>query len=496
FDANDQFSEAFFFGSISQGQTYSTAEVVAESPTETIDLPDDVDVYRFDAVEGQEFSVALIPTAGSHAVRIWGPSPFGDDSPVPFNTFGPDIIGEGTVNRLASRSGAYYVSVSEVANTSYNPTTGSGFGSPFASLGPYTIVVGSNEDPPGVTQSTIGLYQPDASLFHLKNSFTPGPSDQYFAFGPTGNAGWLPLSGDWDGDGVDTIGFYQPDISLFHLKDSFTPGASDQYFRFGPSGSAGWIPIAGDWDGDGVDTIGLYQPDLSLFHLKDSFTPGASDQYFVFGPGGNAGWIPLSGDWDGDGRDTIGLYQPDQSLFHLKNAFTPGAADVYFAFGPGGNAGWTPLSGDWNANGIDTVGFYEPGASLFHLKDSFTPGQSDQYFRFGPSGNAGWIPLTGDWNGPNSGASGRSAMGRGLRNLARPEGELDDSLERAIEIIAVSDFDPSGINLGGHGDSDQRTHGSEILELIEHKTSNGLDAMTAPLESEFVAFWGQSTVDV
>nr|WP_161501186.1 SdrD B-like domain-containing protein [Rhodopirellula sp. SM50] len=277
---------------------------------------------------------------------------------------------------------------------------------------------------------TIGLYQGDISLFHLKESFTPGPSDQYFGFGPGGNAGWTPVVGDWNGDGIDTIGLYQPDISLFHLKDSFTPGASDQYFAFGPGGNAGWIPLAGDWNGDGTDTIGLYQPDISLFHLKDSFTPGASDHYFAFGPGGNAGWIPLAGDWNGDGVDTIGLYQPDISLFHLKDSFTPGASDQYFAFGPGGNAGWTPLAGDWNGDATDTIGLYQPDISLFHLKDTFTPGASDQYFAFGPGGNAGWTPLAGDWNGPESPvllaasptlASPSDVLRTGAKSVAEPE---------------------------------------------------------------------------
>ncbi|MDV6031236.1 MAG: hypothetical protein F9B45_14270 [Phycisphaera sp. RhM] len=253
-----------------------------------------------------------------------------------------------------------------------------------------------------ITLDTIGLYQPDAPLFHLRNALSSGGSDQFFAFGPGGNAGWIPLSGDWNGDGTDTIGLYQPDISLFHLKDSFTPGASDQYFAFGPGGNAGWIPLAGDWNGDGTDTIGLYQPDISLFHLKDTFTSGASDQYFAFGPGGNAGWIPLAGDWNGDGTDTIGLYQPDISLFHLKDTFTSGASDQYFGFGPGGNAGWLPMVGDWNGDGTDTIGLYEPAVSRFHLKDSFTAGASDYFFIFGPGGNAGWTPISGDWNGPSS----------------------------------------------------------------------------------------------
>lgn len=303
----------------------------------------------------------------------------------------------------------------------------------------------NNDDQPGqatISQDTIGLYQGDVSLFHLKNSFTPGAADQYFAFGPGGSAGWIPLAGDWDGDGTDTIGLYQPDVSLFHLKNTFTPGASDQYFAFGPGGNAGWTPLVGDWNGDGIDTIGLYQPDLSLFHLKDSFTPGASDQYFAFGPSGNAGWIPLSGDWNGDGVDTVGFYQPDQSLFHLKDSFTPGASDHYFAFGPGG-AGWTPLVGDWNGDQADTIGLYQPDVSLFHLKDSFTPGASDQYFAYGPGGNAGWIPLTGDWNGPEAPLSGPPP-------LARPEARAAAKLAaRPSETVSDTDTIDDATRLRG-----------------------------------------------
>ena len=324
----------------------------------------------------------------------------------------------------------------------------------------YTFGTIENEDTTpaqgGVTSDTIGLYQPDAPLFHLRNSLSTGGSDQFFAFGPGGNAGWTPLSGDWDGDGTDTIGLYQPDVSLFHLKNSFTPGGSDQYFAFGPGGNAGWIPLAGDWNGDGIDTVGLYQPDVSLFHLKDSFTAGASDQYFYFGPGGNAGWIPLVGDWNGDGTDTIGLYQPDISLFHLKDTFTPGASDQYFYFGPGGNAGWTPVTGDWNADGTDTIGLYEPEFSRFHLKDSFTAGASDHFFAFGPGGNAGWVPMTGDWNGPespapppmaNSPVSSSAAAQQKLieTDLMRTSFQLDDSLA-GVETDAAKSQDKPNVN--------------------------------------------------
>lgn len=277
---------------------------------------------------------------------------------------------------------------------------------------------------------TIGLFEPAASRFHLKETFEAGASDHFFQFGGA-DSGWTPVVGDWDGDGVDTIGLYQPDASLFHLRNELSGGGSDVYFAFGPGG-AGWIPLAGDWDGDGVDTIGLYQPDLSLFHLKNSFTPGGSDIYFQFG-GGNSGWTPIAGDWDGDGVDTIGLYQGDASLFHLKNDFTPGIADVYFAFGPTGDAGWIPLAGDFDGDGSDSVGLFQPDASLFHLNNSFSPGAADIYFAFGPAGS-GWIPLIGDWNGSDSQASHQSS---GL--LAPNAVNTDPGAASVDELLLASD---------------------------------------------------------
>jgi hypothetical protein len=57
-----------------------------------------------------------------------------------------------------------------------------------------------------------------------------------------------------------------------------------------------WLPVAGDWDGDGVDTIGLFYPAPSQFLLRNSNTGGAADLSFAYGPPG-AGWLPIVGNW-------------------------------------------------------------------------------------------------------------------------------------------------------------------------------------------------------
>ncbi|KAB2935822.1 MAG: hypothetical protein F9K25_02540 [Candidatus Contendobacter sp.] len=146
-----------------------------------------------------------------------------------------------------------------------------------------------------------------------------------------------------------TIGLYNPATSFFFLRNSNTQGIADLTFNYGPPG-AGWLPIVGDWNGDGTATIGLYNPATSFFFLRNGNTQGIADLTFSYGPPG-AGWIPVAGDWNGDGTATIGLYNPATSFFFLRNSNTQGIADLTFNYGPPG-AGWKPLAGDWNGPGL------------------------------------------------------------------------------------------------------------------------------------------------
>jgi hypothetical protein len=108
-------------------------------------------------------------------------------------------------------------------------------------------------------------------------------------------------------------------------------------------GRAGFLPIVGDWDGNGATTVGLYAPATGTFFLKNSNMPGVADLAFSFGAGG-LGFVPVAGDWNNDGIDSVGLYLPSSGGFFLRNSNTPGAADIVFTFGAGGQV---PLTGDW-----------------------------------------------------------------------------------------------------------------------------------------------------
>lgn len=241
-------------------------------------------------------------------------------------------------------------------------------------------------------KDTAGIYVQATASWFLRNDNSPGAADLVFGYGPAG-VGWLPLRGDWDGNGTDTAGLYDPVNGNFFLKNSNAPGAADLVYGFGPGG-LGWKPLVGDWNGDGIDTAGLYNPASSFFFLRNSHAPGAADLVYGFGPAG-LGWTPMPGDWDGNGTDTVGLYDPATGNFFLRNSHAPGGADLVYGFGPAG-IGWKPVSGDWNGDGADTIGLYSPSNGFFFLKNSHAPGTADVVFGYGP---ADTMPILGDWNG-------------------------------------------------------------------------------------------------
>jgi hypothetical protein len=156
-----------------------------------------------------------------------------------------------------------------------------------------------------------GVYRPSTRTWYRYGSET---------FGPYGEAGDVPVVGDWNGDGVDEIGVYRPSTRTWYRYGSET---------FGPYGEAGDVPVVGDWNGDGRDEIGMYRPSTRTWYRYGSET---------FGPYGEAGDVPVVGDWNGDGSDEIGMYRPSTRTWYRYGSET---------FGPYGEVGDIPVTGRW-----------------------------------------------------------------------------------------------------------------------------------------------------
>lgn len=258
----------------------------------------------------------------------------------------------------------------------------------------------SNTDPCGLPPSGSSVFEYDdrgnrtaRTASSVTHTMVWDQADRMVAASVAPPATGIPVSGDWDGDGIDTLGLYANGI--WYLRNTNTAGGADLVVNYG-SGGVGYRPVVGDWDGDGDDTIGVY--DNGTWYLRNSNTPGPPELTISYGI---ASYTPLSGDWDGDGDDTIGVYVSGN--WHLRNSNTPGSPDVSFAYGV---AAYRPVAGDWDGDGDDTVGVYDNGA--WFLRNSNTAGSPDISVSYGV---ASYTPIPGDWNGDGTTTVGLDTLG-------------------------------------------------------------------------------------
>jgi hypothetical protein len=264
-----------------------------------------------------------------------------------------------------------------------------------------------------IHQDTIGVFDLLSAKWYLRTSNSAGgPSLTPFAFGAPG---FIPVVGDWDGDGRTTLGAYDPATGKWYLKNTNAPGGPDvPVFAFG---GPGLLPLVGDWDGNGTTTVGVFSPATATFYLRNSNSAGGvSIVPFAFG---GANWKPLAGDWDGNGTTTIGVFSP-AGVWYLRNSNATGGPDMpVFAYGAGS---WQPVTGDWDGNGTTTVGVFD-AAGNWYLRNSNSGGvPSISPFAYGAGT---WKPEAGDWDFPNT-------------SIPAPVAFLPSKLSTAIPSTAVA----------------------------------------------------------
>jgi parallel beta-helix repeat protein len=189
-----------------------------------------------------------------------------------------------------------------------------------------------------------------------------------------GDAGDVPLMGDWDCDGEATPGIYRASSGSVYLRNDMSSGRANVAFTFGNPTD---IPLAGDFDGDGCDTVSVYRPSEGRVFVSNSLRGGAAEYSFYFGVPGDK---PFVGDFDGDGVDTVGLHRVSTGLVYFRNRLTAGVASWSFMFG---NPGDRIIAGDWDGDRLDTVAVYRPSNGVFYLKNTNRTGVADESMSVG-----------------------------------------------------------------------------------------------------------------
>jgi PKD repeat protein len=215
----------------------------------------------------------------------------------------------------------------------------------------------------GTPAAGIGIFRPSTRQFFLKN----GTSNRVISFGLSTD---IPVTGDWNGDGVSEVGVFRNTTQKFYLKN----GTSTTVVAFGLNTD---LPVTGDWNGDGLADAGVFRPAIHKFILKN----GTEKTLVAWGVSSD---IPVAGDWNRDGLADVGVFRPSTHRFLLKN----GSSTTTVNWGLSTDI---PVTGDWNGDGLTDVGVFRGLTPQFILKN----GSATTVIRYGLGTD---LPVTGRWS--------------------------------------------------------------------------------------------------
>jgi len=237
----------------------------------------------------------------------------------------------------------------------------------------------------------------------------------------------LPVTGDFNGDGVTDVGIYLDGQWYIDLNGN---GRWDDDDLWAQLGSRDDLPVTGDWDGDGKTDIGIFGPvwpkdPRAIVHEPGLPAPTNEpagkpknvppppqeatsgwralqrtregelrtdliDHVFHYGEPGD---IPVSGDWTGTGIDTIGVFRNGMWILDTDGDGRLTDRDTRFDLGRPGDK---PVVGDFNGDGIDELGVYRNGRWYIDMNGDRVFDERDLVLEAGGPKD---FPIVGDWDG-------------------------------------------------------------------------------------------------
>jgi hypothetical protein len=146
-----------------------------------------------------------------------------------------------------------------------------------------------------------------------------------------GGPGYVPLTGDYDGDGKLDPAAYQAASGDWYLALSSNNYAISSINLGGPGFTAVW----GDYDGDGKADPAVYQSATGNWYARLS----SSNYAISWMPGfGAPDYEPMPGDYDGAGETEMAVYQPSSGTWYLLRKETGEITDLDVLAGMYSNA--------------------------------------------------------------------------------------------------------------------------------------------------------------
>jgi Zn-dependent metalloprotease len=197
-----------------------------------------------------------------------------------------------------------------------------------------------------------------------------------------GDYGYLPVPGDYDGNGKADVVDYSPSTAWWliyyvgrNVVDAFQWGS---YYC---------IPAPGDYDGDGKSDFALYNFVSGQWYIFLSATLTWLTYGDVFG---GYGYLPVPGDYNGGGKSDLVVYSETDAMWYLIYTETLTFDYLYF-----GGAGYVPAPGDFDYDGVTDFSLYDYYYGYWYI---WSATQGWIAYDFGWGGYY-YTPVAGDYDG-------------------------------------------------------------------------------------------------
>ncbi|MBZ5577623.1 MAG: hypothetical protein LAP40_13765 [Acidobacteriia bacterium] len=161
-----------------------------------------------------------------------------------------------------------------------------------------------------------------------------------------GQAGDVPVLGDWNGDGRLKIGVFRAGTWYVDWNGNNQWDSTDAAHVMS-FGQAGDVPVLADWNGDGRLKIGVFRSGAWYVDWNGNNQWDATDASHVMSFG-QAGDVPVLGDWNGDGRRKIGVFRSGLWYVDWNGTGNWDLLDLPHAF-VYGQPGDAPVMSNWSA---------------------------------------------------------------------------------------------------------------------------------------------------
>ncbi len=233
----------------------------------------------------------------------------------------------------------------------------------------YALQFGISTDKPapadydgdGITDIAVFRQSPleagDKSAFYITDS-----SNGVFRPVQFGSPGDVPVSGDWDGDGIADLAVYRNAASAggqsyFFYRPSSEPGADFRAIAWGTRGDA---PVRGDFDGDGKLDAAVFRAANATWYILQSSNNQVTEQAFGIGTD-----VPVPADYDGDGKTNLAVYRRSNGYWYIARA--AGVPSRNFEAVQFGSAEDVPVAADYDGDGRADIAVYRPAGGVWYL---------------------------------------------------------------------------------------------------------------------------------